>query len=64
MAHLRKAISCSSSRSHFGQLRPYLPIQNVTLPEYKAIEKELRLQHVNFSDPERPAELPCGLRKQ
>lgn len=32
--------------------------------EYKASEKELRLQHVNFSDPERPAELPCGLRKQ
>ncbi len=32
--------------------------------EYKAIDKELRLRHVVFNDPERPAELPCRLRKQ
>lgn len=32
--------------------------------EYKAIDKQLRLRNVIFSDPERPAELPCRLRKQ
>lgn len=41
-----------------GRWRTYAPA------EYAAVDKRSRLRNVIFGDPERPAELPCGLPRQ